>query len=352
MTRRKSIATLVSIYIGTVIGAGFASGQEIIQFFGKYGVLGVLGVVFSTILLTFIATNTLKKVYKKKFHSFEEFGIYHFNKKIFPWINGILALLLLVGYFVMLAGSGAIANEHFGLPSIYGIVGMSFMSFAVLIFGVRGVAEANKVIVPVLMVVVFYVSFCIIKNNRLLLSNAYTETILTFYNNDLYMIAKGGWLWSAFVYAGHNSIGATVVMTSLLPFIYDEKAARYGGTIGALGLGLMALLILVSLLILYTDVMGLEVPMVAAAHSLGEFHKQVYSIILLLAMFTTAIANGYGCVLRFSFITGIKERWVTIFVCLFSIPLALMGFKNLVAFFYPLFGYLGFLFIGRILLKR
>lgn len=36
----KNWVKIASIYIGTVIGAGFASGREIIEFFGIYGLKG------------------------------------------------------------------------------------------------------------------------------------------------------------------------------------------------------------------------------------------------------------------------------------------------------------------------
>lgn len=360
MTRKKSISTLVSIYIGTVIGAGFASGQEILQFFGKQGLSGILGVGLSTLLLGIIASKIMRKVYRHKIRSFEEFGAYYFHKGAFRWINLTLAFLLLVGYFVMLAGSGAIVKEHFAFPAIYGIIGMSLFCFIVFNFGVKGIAKANNLIVPMLIGVIFFVAFCVIKNNFLFFSNLNAKTFLNL--NSIEFLGKEitigkmipikiGWIWSAFVYASHNSIGATVVMTSLLPLIYDEKSAKYGGIFGALGLGFMALLILLCLLILYTDIAGLEVPMVAIAHSLGSIPKQIYSFILLLAMFTTAIANGYGCILRFSHITGWREGIVTVMICLIAMPLATLGFKNLVSFFYPLFGYLGFLFLGTILVK-
>lgn len=361
MTRKKSISTLASVYIGTVIGAGFASGQEILQFFGKQGMSGILGVGLSTLLLAAIASKVLKKVYRQKIRNFEEFGAYYFSKRILTWINLILAFLLLVGYFVMLAGSGAIVKEHFDFPAIYGIIGMSLLSFIVFNFGVSGIAKANNLIVPLLIGVIFVVTFFVITNNRFFFSNLNVETFLRIDSIKLFgteitiknMIQiKTGWIWSAFVYASHNSIGATVVMTSLLPLIYDERAAEYGGILGALALGFMASLILLCLLILYTDIIGLEVPMVAIAHSIGNIYKQIYSFILLLAMFTTAIANGYACILRFSYMTGWREGLVTIIICLIAIPLATLGFKNLVSFFYPLFGYLGFLLIGTILVKR
>lgn len=354
MTRKRSILTLASVYIGTVIGAGFASGQEILQFFGIYGVFGIMGVCVSTILLSIIASNVLQKVYKERINNFEEWGSLYFSRDVFKWINLLLAFLLLTGYFVMLAGSGAIFEEHFGISRLYGIILMNTICFMVITFGVEGITRANNFIVPILIIVIFILAFFIIRKNQVIFSGLYNKTLLNIRKigtNEINSI-NIGWLWSAIVYTCHNSIGAIVAMASLRPFIYDEASARYGGYLGGLGLGVLAILILLTILILYTDIMGLELPMVAAAHSLGNIVKKLYSGILLLAMFTTAIANGHGSILRFSFITGINEVWIRILICFISIPLATLGFKNLVSFSYPIFGYLGFIFILFVLLKR
>lgn len=175
MTKRKSILTLASVYIGTVIGAGFASGQEILQFFGIYGIWGIMGVVVSTILLAIISSAVLQKVYIQKINKFEELGAFYFPRNIFKWINLLLAFLLLTGYFVMLAGSGAIVEEHFGLPALYGIISMSIVSFIVFNFGVEGITRVNNFIVPILIVVIFFVALFIIKKNQLIFSGLYTK---------------------------------------------------------------------------------------------------------------------------------------------------------------------------------
>ncbi|AOY75400.1 hypothetical protein [Clostridium formicaceticum] len=360
MKRRRSICILANIYIGTIIGAGFASGQEILQFFCKYGKFGILGIVFSTTLLGFTTFKVLKSVYYKKIYSFEEFLVYYFPKKSCGLINLMLAFFLIAMYIVMLAGSGAVVEEHFQISAIYGILLMSFLNFIVFIFGMKGITKANSFIVPLMIVVIFFVTFFVIKENGFLFSSLHTKTFLNLpeikvmgievSRKEIFLV-KLGWIWSAVVYASYNSITLIVIITSLLPFIYDEKAAKKGIILGSVGLCFMALLILTSLLTLYTDILGLEIPMIAVAHSLGNIHKQIYSIILILAMFTTSIANGYGSIQRFSFITGIKKKWITIFICIIAIPLATLGFKNLVMLFYPLFGYIGFLFIGAILLK-
>ena len=40
----KNVLKIVFVIIGTTIGAGFASGQEIYLFFNKYGFMGIIGI--------------------------------------------------------------------------------------------------------------------------------------------------------------------------------------------------------------------------------------------------------------------------------------------------------------------
>mgnify|MGYP000869826231 CR=1 FL=1 len=37
----KTIVILAGSYIATIIGSGFATGQEILQFFSYYGIIGI-----------------------------------------------------------------------------------------------------------------------------------------------------------------------------------------------------------------------------------------------------------------------------------------------------------------------
>ncbi|MBU5676316.1 hypothetical protein KQI88_07795 [Alkaliphilus sp. MSJ-5] len=361
MTRRQSIYTLASVYIGTVIGAGFASGQEIFQFFGKYGWQGILGVIIVTILFSLLGVLVLNSIYTKKIKSFKQFSTGYFGKAFFTIINILLTFLLFTSYVVMLSGSGAVFYEHFQIQYIYGIIIMAIITFFVFIFGVRGIANANKVIVPFLVFIILWIGLNVIYKNQMVFSNFYTAP---FKSNNIFsdvsslkyilvqLIHKSNWLWSAIVYFCYNTIGSIVVMCSLYPLIYDKKAAKLGGLLGGLVLGILAMIILLSLMVLYTSVIGLEVPMVTVASTLGDLWKTLYSFVLLLAMFTTAIANGYGCILGIANLTRINEKFISIIVCVISVPLAMVGFKKLVTFFYPLFGYIGMLFICAIILKR
>ena len=58
----KNILKVVFVIIGTLIGAGFASGQEMYIFFFSYGVKGILGILISSFLMGFIIYKTLKLI--------------------------------------------------------------------------------------------------------------------------------------------------------------------------------------------------------------------------------------------------------------------------------------------------
>ena len=53
------IGKAVSVIIGTIIGAGFASGKEIYIFFGQYGKFGIIGAIVSATLTGVIIYSTI-----------------------------------------------------------------------------------------------------------------------------------------------------------------------------------------------------------------------------------------------------------------------------------------------------
>ena len=47
-------------YVGIVVGAGFSTGQEVMQFFTPYGLWSYIGVVLSGLILGFIGRQVAK----------------------------------------------------------------------------------------------------------------------------------------------------------------------------------------------------------------------------------------------------------------------------------------------------
>lgn len=361
MTRRESISTLASVYIGTVIGAGFASGQEIIQFFGKYQWAGVLGVIVATLLFMVMGAVILERVYNLRIKSFQHLLSYYLGGGRHFTINLVMTLVLLISYYVMIAGGGAMLEETFGLDLFYGVIFMSALCYFTFTHGMKGIAKANQFIVPVMVAMIVLFSGAVIMKNWEFYGSIF-QGMKSFFQGR--MLSRGndpslgggiwesfytyfGWIWSAMLYVSFNSLSAVVMMSSLGPFIYDRKAARGGGVLGGLGLGVMALGLLLAILSQYTVVQHLEVPMMAVANSLGRGLGKSYSMVLWIAMYTTAIALGLGAIVNIAKDFKLPEKGVRIGVILLGIPFSLFGFKRLVMVVYPLFGYVG---LGLLLL--
>ena len=56
----KNNIKAISVIIGTMIGAGFASGKEVYVFFAQYKIMGLIGAVVSSIITAIVIYATLK----------------------------------------------------------------------------------------------------------------------------------------------------------------------------------------------------------------------------------------------------------------------------------------------------
>ena len=109
----------------------------------------------------------------------------------------------------------------------------------------------------------------------------------------------------------------------------------------------MSLAIIIYLLLINID-KQVEIPMLYVANKFGEPYKILYSIIILIAIYTTSISEGYNFLAN---ISNNKKTYkiANIIMCALGIPISLLGFANLVNVIYPLFGIIGILQISAIL---
>jgi len=331
----KGWGRLASVYIGTVIGAGFASGQEMIHFFAVFGYKGLFGSILSSSLFSVVGAIVFYLVYKNRIKGYEELITPIFGRTLSKIVEVIITSYLFISFCIMVAGSGAIFREQLNLSYNLGIAIMIICIMLTFMFSIAGIAVVNSILVPLLIIGIVAIGGMAILKEGFTFSNfygaEYTKT--------------GNWLTSAVFYMSYNSIAAIVIMTSMLSIIPSEKAAIKGGIIGGLGLGVLSIFIVIPLLILFSDINTLEIPMLSIAGRLGSKGGIIYAIILWCAMFTTAVANGFGCIRRLSTFLGLNQRLLSPIFCIAVIPLSKLGFSNLVSTLYPIFGYLGFFIV-------
>ena len=53
-TNWGAVIQIAAVYVGTVVGAGFATGREIVEFFSRFGFIGLIGMLMSGYILIFL----------------------------------------------------------------------------------------------------------------------------------------------------------------------------------------------------------------------------------------------------------------------------------------------------------
>lgn len=115
MFRRKyiEIISIACTYTGTVIGAGFASGQEILQFFIAYGGIGLAGIIAAGFLFALLGHRLLILAWDIEAASFKDILAHLYGQKLGKLMEMITSLSLFGIFTVMLAGAGTLAAEYF-----------------------------------------------------------------------------------------------------------------------------------------------------------------------------------------------------------------------------------------------
>ena len=88
------------------------------------------------------------------------------------------------------------------------------------------------------------------------------------------------------------------------------------------------------------EIRNVELPIVYIANTLGVLGKYIYGIVILIAIFTTAVSTGYGFLMN---VTKSRKKYLKLagIICLAAIFIGQLGFSSLINILYPMFGYLG-----------
>jgi uncharacterized membrane protein YkvI len=330
---------IAATYIGTVVGAGFASGQEVLQFFAAFGFYGILGIVVATLLFFFFGYTILVLGRKLNADSHDDIILYSNGKIVGRIIDIIIFIFLFVALSAMIAGSGAIVTEQFGFSPYFGMGIMAIVTLITVISGTKGVVNAISYVVPVLLLSVLLICFYSIYKNPISLDKIQQASELKG--------ATPNWILSAFNYASYNLVIAVAVLGPLGRIATNKASMFKGALLGAVGLGIGIIAIYYSLIANIGEVIKFEVPMVQIASEISRWVQIFFAGVLLAEVYTTAVGNLYGFVSRIAFI-GEKYRVLSIVLTtIAAFLLAQIGFSAMVKYLYPSVGYGGLLmFIG------
>lgn len=324
---------LAFTFIGTIIGAGFASGQEIKKYFVDFGGYGLIGIIFVSVMFIIIGEKIMLMGHSSKADSYDRILSYGFRCKFRKVIDYILCFCLISTASTMFSGTGAFLEQSFGIPLFIGALIMMVVSFFVTILGIKSIMKVSSVIVPILILLT-----CVIAISSF---NGIDLTKVTVINE---IRPKGIFpaLFSAIIYGAYNIVMGLSVLPILGNSAKDKKQIKLISILSGLIIGIFGIIIYFSLFVNYDKIQASEIPIDILGSS---SYKLLYGISFLIAVLTTAVGALYGVYTRFD-----KNIFKFIIILVVSYVISLFGFSTLVARLYYAMGIFGIFLIIMLLI--
>ncbi|ONK25308.1 hypothetical protein MHB50_10905 [Siminovitchia sp. FSL H7-0308] len=333
------VCQVAAVYVGTVIGAGFATGREIVEFFTRFGFLGLLSILMAGFLFVILGSKIMLLSIDIKATSFEQLNEYLFGKKLAKFINLFLLVMLVGVCGVMLAGAEALFVEQLNFPKFSGMLLTTFIGLVIMAAGIKGLLAINVIVVPMMIAFNTAVLFHIVPGGNV---------TLWFQVED----AGNGWfaVLSAISYAGFNLALAQAVLVPLAAEINDRKTVKWGGVMGGVFLTVLLISSHICLSVL-RDPRMFEIPMAVIVHESAGSLYLIYILIIYGEIFTTLIGNTYGIERQLHQYVPTNPLWIILFLFIVFCLISLVKYGKLLGLLYPLFGYVSIGFLLLLLIK-
>lgn len=332
------VLSIAFAFIGAIVGAGFASGQEIMQYFNAFGYMGLAAAALSTVLFAYVGLMMLKIGSRIGATSHDD-AIYQISGK---WLGMAVDYILIFTFFgvgvVMIAGAGSLLNQHFGIERWIGSLIMTVLIVGTILMPVERVILFIAAVTPFLIVALVVIVLYSVYSNQTALAELEPisrEALTTLPN----------WYISAINYVAFNVSVAAGIAIVMGGSEKNEKIASWGGFLGGLGVGLLIVAAYFAIFLKIKDVIHADLPLLRIIQDLSPTLGILMTIVLFGMIYNTGVAEFYAFVARFNKMGTQKAYLFAILTGAIGFVLSFVGFTKLVAYFYPLIGYLGILLI-------
>ncbi len=308
--------------IGTVIGAGFISGRELISFFGSSFFLPS---VYLTLILFSLSFYFVLK-------SGEEFGGYNsLNERVFgrykdftKWVMLICSFIVVAG---MIAGIDSLFYQTLNVPKSIPVFSLFTLIFCVLVVrkGVDGISKINLFLVPV---VIIFIVLVLLKKQSFEYKFTQSNNIILLFLNP-------------FSYVGLNVYLSAPVLCDLGSKKNTNKIIP--AITASLLLGISITLILASIYYEGANAINSDMPLLYIIAGNSKIVTIIFTVISLLGIITTLLSSLYPL-----YQTAQKSKHnklTTVLILSGAFLLSRIGLKGIVGYIYPLIGVFGIIYI-------
>ena len=344
----KSVTMIAGAWISFCIGSGFATGQELLQYFGSYGVFGLGAIVVGMLLHGYSSSSFLKLGNEMQYKNPMDVFDYYCGKTFGKLFKVLSIFFLLLSPIVMIAGFGAALTQHFGVPLAVGAAIVGVLSIITVLLGLKKMVEILGMIGPVIIVI-------------------------TLATGGIYLLQHGGdlaagmatapeteglrmgvnWVDSGVLYAAWAPMISAPFLVTSATTVKSPKDAAMGGIVGTIFYGLACLIMVSAFFCNYTVISQQSVPTLYLANTISPVLGYAFLAVIFLGIYSSAVPSLFTFCATFYEEGTTKHRIFTVIVISIATVISVaVPFGTLLNWVYTFYGYLGMIFFVLMIIKQ
>lgn len=336
-------------FIAFMIGSGFASGQEIMQFFTSFGLWGVAGALISMFLFSWSGAVFMGRGFDHKDEKdFSPFR-YYCGKYLGIFFEWFIPFFLFCVVVTMISGAGATVHQYFGLPTWVGSVAMAVLATLSVLLGLQKLIDIIGCLGP----------FTIIFTMIIAIYTLFTQGGNLAGVGDALANVEGladkqaapAWWIAGLLYVAYNATGSVPFFNGMGQGARSKREVQLGAIFGGVLLMLAAICVSLAMLCDIEHTSTLDIPILYLADFISPLFGGIFSIIIIGEIFSTAAPMLWVTANKLGKEGTTKHKIIVIVLGIVALLGGLLPFDVLVGTIYPYTGYLGIAFLIIVAVK-
>ena len=271
------------VFQSIVIGGGYGTGRELVEFFLKFGPLGgLLGMALSTAIWSAVCLVTFELARRTGSYDYRAFTRQLLHRWWFLYEICYLVMMLL-SLAVIAAASGSIVEAVFSLPYHAGVLGI-MACVGILVFKGTAVIEKSFAVWSFVLYAIYLVFL--------------VWSLSQFFGGKPWpsLEIKPGWFLAGVKYAGYNMVVIPALLFCIRHIRKPREAVGAGILVGPIGM-IPAVFFFLAMVTQYPAVVDQTVP---ANFLLGALGSTTFQVIFQTVLLGTLIESGTGMIHAFN----------------------------------------------------
>lgn len=343
---KKAVIGIMGAYVSWVMGSGFATGQEIFQFFTSYGYKSFILVAINLVGFLIVGSMILVTGFNNKNNSGFSQARFFCGRYLGVFYEWFIPLSMFAGMVILISGAGATFSEYYGLNHYVGAGLVAAAAFAAYVIGFRRFVKVISYVGPVIICFTLFVGIVsVIKDfDGIAEAGVFADSL------SAYRPVRFWWL-AGLLYISYNLADGSVFYTALGAGANTAKEALMGAVLGSVALMLAILLMNTAMLTDIAEISSLSIPNLYLAKKISYVLGLVFSVILICGIFSTCSAMLWTVSEKFT-TQGTASSYIFAGCsAALAFVLGMFPFTDLIGTIYPYLGYAGLGYIVCVIYK-